>query len=74
MATRTLPQVTLDQCEQITGMTRNHAAHTIYTTRVLYHGIQNVPIGTCPGKHDTVVIATPADPFHGLDNDSDRDL
>lgn len=61
---RTLPTVTLDQCQIITGMTRNHAAHTVYTTKILYHGIQNVPIGLCSGKHEGVESpAIPEDPF-----------
>jgi len=61
-----LPQVTPDQCAQITGKTRNHAAHTVYTTRVLYHGIQNVPVAQCPGKRDDTPVTPPVDPFHGI--------
>jgi hypothetical protein len=62
-----IPEMTVDQCLSITGNEREHAAHTVYTTRVLYHGIQNVPIGRCPGRHEYTNPAQPEDPFHGLD-------
>lgn len=64
---RTLPTVTLDQCQHITGMTRNHAAHTVYTTRIFYHGIQNMPIGECPGRHEHTEPTYPDDPFTLID-------
>jgi hypothetical protein len=65
-----LPTITPDQCDQITGMYvgKNHAAHTVYTTRILYHGIQNVPVGQCPGRHNYTSPVQPADPFTGLDD------
>lgn len=69
-----LETMTVEQCAQITGMVRNHAAHTVHTTRMLYHGIQHVPIGNCPGRHEHISPAVPADPFHGIDDDNDRDL
>lgn len=72
-----LPALTLDQCASITGLVRNHAAHTVYTTRILYHGIQNVPIGQCPGKHEGVATPTvSADPFALISDayEDDRDM
>lgn len=47
-------------------MTRNHAAHTVYTTRAERYGVQPFAIGQCPGKHDPVQIAPPSDPFAGI--------
>jgi hypothetical protein len=72
--TKTLPTVTPEQCRQITGIIRNHAAHTVYTTRILYHGIQNVPVGKCPGRHTVVTVAPPSDPFAGIPGAHDSDL
>jgi hypothetical protein len=73
-----LPTMTPEQCASITGITRNHAAHTVYTTRILYHGIQHMPIGQCPGKHEYTAPAVPADPFAGIaeayGDEPDRDL
>lgn len=68
--TRRLPQVTPDECDQITGLfvDRNHAAHTVYTTRILYHGQQKVPVATCPGRHEYGPgPVQPEDPFALLD-------
>lgn len=63
-----LPTITPDQCDQITGMyvDRNHAAHTVYTTRILPGRIQNVPVGQCPGRHTYTIPVQPTDPFAGL--------
>jgi hypothetical protein len=77
MMTRTLPQVTLDQCEQITGKTGNHAAHTVYAQKVGNDDIPRwIPVGQCPGRRDTSSPAQSADPFHGIPDadEDDQDL
>jgi hypothetical protein len=64
---RTLPTVTLDQCQQITGMTGNHAAHTVYTTRAERFGVRSMAVGTCPGRHEHTEPTYPDDPFTLID-------
>lgn len=72
MTRKRLPSITPEQCEQITGQARNHAAHTVYTTRPAStpRGYESVPVALCPGKHAYSSPApgwTPEDPFAGLD-------
>lgn len=74
----TLPALTVGQCDQITGLYigRDHAAHTVYTTRATRYGVRNVPIGKCPGRHTAAVPVVPPDPFALIPgaHEDDRDL
>ena len=67
---KTLPFMTLEQCQHHTGLTGNHAAHTVYTTYLHLlptRAVRYVPVAQCPGRHDDVTPPTPpADPFAGI--------
>lgn len=76
-----LPTVTLDQCQEHTGLAQNHPAHTLYTTTydtsALIHSTRYIPIGQCPGKHEGVTTpAVSADPFALISDayEDDRDM
>lgn len=63
--TKRLPQVTPEQCDQITGkfVDRNHAAHIVFTTYPNGPRQTFVAIGECPGRHAYTEPARPVDPF-----------
>jgi hypothetical protein len=74
----TLPTVTLDQCEDHTGLTANHAAHTLYTAtsdQWLNCGTRYVPFAQCLGRHEDIAVpAVSADPFALIPGAHDLDL
>jgi hypothetical protein len=72
--------MTLDQCEQHTGMIGNHAAHTLYTAtsdQWLNCGTRYVPFAQCLGRHEGITApAVSVDPFALIPDahEDDRDL
>lgn len=72
---RSLPQVTPEQCFTITGNDRNHAAHKVFTTRAgdARRRVVTVPIAVCPGRHEYTPPVQNADPFFLIEAEDDRE-
>lgn len=68
--TTRLPALTIKQCEQRTGKTADHAAHTVYVTTwsAARARVIHTPIGCCPGRHTHTMPVQPANPFAGIDD------